>query len=632
MSLAFHPFFIPHIIMVNGLGNFLPLSNAFSLGFLLIIVLCAFSAYAYLVWLFNDKWVALFGAVVFGFSPHVVGHPNHPEIAFIATIPLALYCFHRGTIENRRVLVTLAGLLAGLTTVVTMYMFICLIIMLGLFISALAKSRWRDKGFWLNVTLLVVTVSLSSSWRIYPMLASSDSIGETVNWHGEEEIATDAISYFVNHSNPLFSRIVESNSRAFTGGQISETSYLGYLPLLLIAIGLLTTATRRKMVPWAGLGALFLILRLGSHLVVYGANFEEVLLPKYYLNQLLPEVFASFWAADHFMMGALLPLSVLSCYGLVALQKRFTSIAKPGVILALIAIVALEYHIPVQTDRIFPVGDGAISEQRFAFLEWLEQEDEEIRLINLPMGRWNSKVYNLYQSLSGFPHAEGAISRTPDSAFDYIRANLLLNTWHQQQPISCELVERERYFTGLSQLQADGFSHVVYHREFLHAELIKDSFREAKPSYADEFVWIFRVNYLRESCTEEKSANYEFTRAYANALARGSILDDRPGTVLVFPPTVRAADHFLRYLHHFADIDRSVVTITSDERAGIETRHSDINWAISSGDLEAHAALWLVNKPPEFEAEQTPAYQDWFKERFHFCQRFFEDEGTTIDA
>ncbi len=631
VSLAFHSFSMPHIILFNALDILLPVSNAFSLVYLLIIALCALSAYVYLHWLFQEKWIALLGAVVFGFSPHVVGHPNHVEIAFIATIPLAAYCFHRGTRENRRILTIAAGLLTGLTTVISLYTFVCLLIILGCLVLGLAKKRWRDRSFWRCVALLVVSVSLSSVWRIYPMAVRSDSIAESLKWNVGHVAHTDAISYFVNHSNPLFGLLSDTDQLDVASRQQSLTSYLGYLPLLLIGVGLFTRATRRKMAPWAFLCALFLVLRLGPHLHINGVDYAHILLPKHYLDQLLPVVFAPFWETDRLMMGALLPFAVLSCYGLVATQKRYASIAKPRVILALIAIVALEYNIPVRTDRIFPVGDGAISEERFAFLEWLEQEDDEIRLINLPMGRQQSKIYNLYQSLSGYPHAEGAIARTPDSAFDYIRANLLLNTWHQQQPISCELVDRHEYQSGLDQLKADGFSHVVFHRDFSDAEAISSSFREVEASFMNEYVQIFRLNDLREGCTNEQSAHYSFTRAYADALAQRSIIDDRPGLVLVFPPTVRAADHFLRYHRHFADIDHTVVTVTSDEQAGIETRLSDINWTISSSELEEYAALWLVNKPLEFDAEQTPAFQDWFIKRFHFCQRFQKDDRAVVN-
>ena len=248
------------------------------------------------------------------------------------------------------------------------------------------------------------------------------------------------------------------------------------------------------------------------------------------------------------------------------------------------------------------------------------------------MGRKQSKIYNLYQSLSGYPHAEGAVARTPKSAFDYIRANVLLNTWHQQRrPISCELVERPTYTTGLAQLEADGFTHVVFHQELAHAEAIKASFRQAVPSYADEYVWIFRLDDLRDACTEEQSAYYARSRAYADALQQPSILDERHGIVLVFPPTSQAYDHFLLYLHHFADIDHTLVTLSHDDEASLEIRHSDFQEPYASSQLEQTAALWLFNIPSVADAERTPAFQDWFKGRFHRCQRFPAGERAIVD-
>ena len=365
-----------------------------------------------------------------------------------------------------------------------LYGFICLLITLGLAILALTVARWRDKRFWLNVALLILTISLASLWKVYPFLAASDSTLELAMWHGESEIRTDAISYAVNLKNPIYGRWLGTLAPLAASNHLSETSYLGYLPLLLIAAGLYNAATRRKMAPWVFLCALFLILRLGSRLTVNGTVYSGVILPKHYLNQLLPEVFVSFWEADLFMIGALLPLAVLVCFGLATLKERFALAAKPSFALALIAIVALEYHIPVSTDRVFPVGDGTISQERLAFLDWLDQEAGDVRLINLPMGRPHAKIYGLYQSLSGFPHAEGAISRTPDSAFDYIRANLLLNVLasaaaHQLRTGGPGRVSRwpgpagSRWISLMS----------CFHRDIRDAAAVKASFRAAKPAY-----------------------------------------------------------------------------------------------------------------------------------------------------
>ena len=105
VSLAYHPLFFPNIIVNNALQNFVPLSNAFSLVYLIIICTSALAAYLYILWLFKDKWLALFGAVIFGFSPQVIGYPGWPALAWIAPMPLIMYCVHRGITERNMSLV-----------------------------------------------------------------------------------------------------------------------------------------------------------------------------------------------------------------------------------------------------------------------------------------------------------------------------------------------------------------------------------------------------------------------------------------------------------------------------------------------------------------------------------------------
>ena len=624
VSLTYHPFVIPNIIMVNALSVVMPVANAYSLAYLLIIVSSALSAYIYLLWLFKDKWIALFGAVVFGFSPHIIGHPNHPALAFMATMPLIIYGFHRGVRQDRPGLLIFAGLLTGLTTAIIMYMYICALITLGFFICAFATSRWRDRRFWQYIFLFVLAIAASSVWQIYPLMAGSESIREVVAWHGAPEIKSDAMSYFINYRNPFFGRLAESIIQIRGGSHVSTTSYLGYLPLLLICLGLFSQVTRRRMLPWALLCAVFLILRLGSHLNVNGTMYPDILLPKYYLDQILPVVFESFREVDHFMAGALLPFSVLVCFGLSAIQKRFAIAAKPVFILALAALVAVEYCIPVR--------GRVISDEQVAYLDWLKQDNEtkDTRLINLPMGRNSSKWYSLYQTLSGFPQSEGVISRTPEDAFDYFRANTLLKAWYDRRPVHCDTPEREAYLAGLAQLEQDGFSHIVFHRQRQNWAEVRDSFQDIQPSYRDDFVSIYRLQDLRDSCPAQLDAVQRFAFAYAEALKKPSILDERPAIVVIFPPTAGANDYFMRYLRVYSEIDTTVVTVTSDEQGNVNIEVS--NLPDSAIDLEQYNAVWLVNDYAEFNAERTVAYQEWFSKHFKFCARFHEDERRTIDA
>ena len=498
VSLVYHPINFPYVILVNALQIVMPVSNAFCLAYLLIIYLSTLSAYVYLLYLMKDKWIALFGAVVFGCSPHVIGHPHHPNNAFIVTLPLAVYFFHRGLEEKRWPMALASGVLTGLTSIINIYAYICILMTVGAGIIAFARSRWRGQAFWRDVALLLLALILASLWRILPMLSDSQSFGAALEWTDSER-NQDLISFFVNHRNPVVGPVLESVADAVfpsdgaSARRFSPTSYLGYLPLLLIGVGLLDRATRRRMLPWLALAVIFLILRLGSFLSINGTIYHDIVLPKHYLNILFPFVFEAFVETDNFIIGGLLPIAAMACLGLSALRKRLPVAATRGFVLLLVALTAIEYVIPVE--------GNTIRQERVAYLDWLAQESsEETRVVNLPMGRGNSKHYNLYQALSGFPQAEGAISRTPDEAFAFIRANYILNSWYSFEPATCDGGADEAYVTASDQLEAAGFSHIVFHRLRPRAGEIGESFRNIAPAYNDDFVAIFRLEDLRRTC------------------------------------------------------------------------------------------------------------------------------------
>lgn len=497
VSIVNHPISFLHAIVVNALKAVIPLTNAFNVAHLLIIWMSALSAYVYIHWLFRDKWVALFGAVVFGFSPVVLGKANHTEVSFVATIPLILYGFHRGVQEYRRSYIVAAGLLMGLTSISSLYGYVCAAITVGFAVVAFVFTRWRDKRFWRSVMLLLLTTAISSAWRLYPLMNSTEDLTAALSWHGEFEVRTDLVAYFVNPENPIIGQLADRLIQTASIASFSRISYIGYAPLFLVAIGLFNSGIRRKMLPWFALWIFFLTLRLGSVLQVNGIVYSQIVLPKYFLNKLLPPVFAPFHEADIILMGAALPLAIMTCYGIVALRSRLPSGFWLWVVLLLAGIVALEFYIPPK--------ESIIHHSRLKHVHWLAGEDgsDEIRLINLPMGRSNSKHYNFYQVMHGYPHAEGAISRTPDSAFDYIRANPVMNAWHKGSYLSCEGESAEDYQSAIRALADDGFTHVVWHRHIgkgsTHDEL-NEGFLETVPSYSDESVSIYRLSDLRESC------------------------------------------------------------------------------------------------------------------------------------
>ncbi len=631
VSLVNHPQFLPLSVFVNLLLAVMPLSNAYCLSFLLIIISSALAAYVYLHWLFQDKWLALLGAIVFGLSPQVVGYPYWPSVAWIAPIALALYCFHRGICEKRAGLIALAGLWTGLHTLTVLYNYVVVVIMLAFFICALGASRWRDRVFWRHVALLVLTIAISSAWLLIPMLQAREAFGESLNYYSFGEYGNDILSFFSSHKNPIYGPLAYQLGIPYETSA-NKSSFLGFLPLALIGIGLFNIGVRRRMLTWLGLFLALLILCLGSTLHINGVEYEDILLPKHFLNQLAPTVFAPFATTDLFMPGARLPLAVLTCFGVIALRQRYPRAGKPWVILVFSMIVAVEYHIPISPEPEFPIVGSRFTEERRAFVDWLAGQDEDdIRLINLPFGRDNSKIYLFYQSLHGFPQTDGAISRPPDSAFDYMRRNPVLSIWQENRPTNCVIQDADSYRAGLSQLLEDGYSHIVHHHGFYFWKTISDSFRYVEPAYSDAYVSIYRLDDLRESCPEAYIAGHPFTRAYADALQKHSIIDERQGAIVVFPPTVEAGEQFMRYVRLFGEIDKPVVAVASNERGSIEILSSESPSAGSASALTEQSAVWLVNELAEFNARETEAYQEWFTKRYRFCRRVEEGEGRTIE-
>ena len=163
--------------------------------------------------------------------------------------------------------------------------------------------------------------------------------------------------------------------------------------------------------------------------------------------------------------------------------------------LLLIVLLAAEYYRS-------PPGGHIVPKEEIAFLDWLAAEnDEPVRLINLPMNRGSSKTYIFHQTIGGFPQVEGLATRTPPSAYDYIRANLVLNAWHSRKSLICTVENRYDYLAAVGQLRDDGFSHVVLHYSLLKPDTIEGSFSGLEPAYEDEFVAIYSLKGFSSSCS-----------------------------------------------------------------------------------------------------------------------------------
>ena len=634
MSLDYHPSNMFHVVLLSLLGSVVPVTSAFNCIFLLIILASTVSTYLYLRVLFRDKRVSLFGAVIVGFSQFIVGNAQNPDLNMLVTLPLSLLALHRAVFLRSWTWTAISGILLGVTAYVGMYILVCAMITVAVTIAYFALAHWRDRRFWLQMALLLCLAAIITFPRVYPMIRDSDRFSHALDKTSGKEEGHDLLASFVNYHHPALTPMfyavfgIDETIDAKTGERevhgFSYSSYLGYLPLFLVALGLIKTRYRRKSLPWLFLFLLFFSLRLGSFLRVNDVKFVDIHLPKHYLDQLLPPVFQAFNVTEYFMVGMLLPLAILSCYGLRVVLKSFQPRYHALVIIIAIATVAFEYY---QVPR-----SMEFTGNEFAFNNWLlgESNSEQIRLVNLPMGRQQSKIYGFYQSLNSFPHAEGLAMRTPLDAYNFIRENDLLATWQNNRNVTCHTDSSKKYLSAAQDLLDQGFSHIVHHFSEYRADRIADSLSDLTPAYRDEYVAIYRIQALHDACAD-KIARFQDTLPHLK-------------TFLFSPANLPKSNESFIILHAGDAIDAeaqryyakevsewgALFLISYDEAGELTVTLSDSQTVDIEDIATANRIFRLVSNPQYSNRARDHQFVDWLSQYLVQCKQADLGDSTTV--
>lgn len=606
MSLAYHNFSLPHMLVFGSLQELLPSVNAYVLTYLLIIVANLLSAYVFLLRLVSRPAVACVGAIAFGLHPFVRGHESHPELMTIATIPLTLYCLERVLRNGSWRWAALAGALVGLTAFTSLYTLVCLLTTLGIGAVFLGASRWREPRLWLLLLVMVVVAGSISLPRLYPMLTNRALLAEALDKNAGRDAGNDVIKFFVNADHTLLSQL----QQRFFATDIrlkGSVGYLGILPLLLIGVWLARIRPNRFVFACLAVMLVFLSLRLGSNLVVGGVRYDGIPMPKQLIDQLFPALTKAFYETTNFQIGILLPFVALFSCSLAWLLRNATDRAASAAILLILLVVCFEYYSEstwrMITDR-----------KPLRWIDWLIEEDQRIdtRLIQLPMGRQQSKRYGHFQTFHGFPHIEGAAARTPAESYAYIESNLLLSAWRDDITIECSDQNEHAYRQAADQLRDDGFTHIVYHGRTPADEGNYASFASVPSVYEDRYVRIYLVEDLQLAC---ELPNLGMT---GTLLARPSVQD--------------------RALQHVASL--ATITINSDSLITWRMPYSDMRVdlikshrrAYLDGLLSDSAAIALNYGALEQTDATPPALRDWLMQDFHSCGTFAGLTEPSLEA
>lgn len=595
LSLAFHNFSLPHMLVFGSLQRVMPAFNAYLLSYLLIIAANLAASYLFLLRLVSRPAIACAGAFVVGFSTFVMKHQEHPDMALMATIPLALFCLHRAVHEGQWRWCIFAGLVAGVTAFIGMYVFVCLMMTLGIYALFLARTRWRDARFWQFVVALLLVAGAISMLRLYPMIADRALLSEVLDKKSGSERHNDLLMLFVNTDHPLMEGF---KAQLFAGGRLwaYADGYLGYLPLAVVGLCLLRGGGRRRrqVLPWLVLASLFMFLRLGSVLTIGGEFIGGIPMPKLVLDRLLPWVFEAFWNISNFQIGLLLPWAALFALSLdwllgsLSVRKRLAAVA--AVLLVICAENYSETSWMISRDP-----------QRLDWIDWLEGEGsaDDLRLIHLPMGRNRSKQYGYFQTFNRIPHVEGLASRTPSQAYATINSNLLLRAWQADASLQCRPENQAAYLRAVDDLRALGFTHIVHHRQQLDALQVFASFVQVPSAFDDRFVTIFLVDDLPYACN------------WPESLAAASQAQKR---LLADYPALRSAHGITTITIH----RESLVTMTA--------LHSQMRIDWEGAARRAHARKLLADQvavllwSSDRTSDDLPQpHRDWLMDDFRLC-------------
>lgn len=606
VSLAFHQFTLPHMLVNSVLGTFLPASNAFNLSFLLNHFANAAVTYFLLLFLFRDRWIGLFGAVLVGISS-VVARTIPFEQSTLVTIPLAIYFLQRAVCETNWRFAIICGIVVGFTAYVGLYVSVCMLLTISLYGCYLIWSRFRSPDTWRTVAIIGIAMTIVGAPRMLPMLNNRDHVDEVLDFRSDLGSYSNDLRRYLVH--PVF------------GPYGSQNSYLGLVPLLLIAAGMWSKGARRRMLPWLTILLVFVALSLGTYLTVGGVKYTHILLPQHFLNDLLPVVFRGFSKGRHWMIGVVVPLAILSCYGLQALNRSFSYARFSKLVLAAIVILALEYH-----HR--PISSQLIHESQLSFLDWLETEEEDgyaVRLVHVPMNvthvRW---YYNFLQSLSGFPQIEGGVNRVLPEAYNYIDANLLLRAWKQGKSQHCLPHNQDEYSAAVDQLIEDGLTHAVLHTGGTR-RVESYSFDSVLPAYEDEFVSIYRVQDLADSCNNSAIRSHDHLPHLQRLALSARIKPDPDITLLSASPTYRLDDdQFTYYSLVFEDwagfahlyLDDGAVKVQSAKTKGAE------EFEIGSW----RQLLLRLDVSDSIEPGALQTLDDWLGQAYQPCYPVHESE------
>lgn len=492
LDLTFHSISWTTTTLIALLAPLLGNIAAYNFNILFAVFTSAYAAYLLIRTLVQQRGAAWLGGLIFSLAPYHLAHTaGHPDLTQMAAIPLTILFFTHALTRSSVRAALMAAVMLALVCFTGLYLFeFTAISLLPAFIyAALPQKRWRAPRFWLVLSVFGLTSALLTSPRVVPLISSPDALSSVIEEkYSAETLQTDLLAYVIpSRFNPIFAPIVEEIAARFEMNR-KWPAYLGVIPIVLIILAATWKKNRLVVWSWLLLGLFFAVMSLGPVLRFNGNIYQDIRLPYAWLVGL---PFIRIVARpDYFVLGLLLPLAVIAAIGvdrcLAALAQRRR--AQSALLIALTALLLFEYW-----NGPYPGFELTVS----PIYQQLAQEPGDFAIIDLPLGRRESKDYTLYQVFHQRPIVEGLSGRTPPEAYQYIDSNPLLARWRARQPLDCNALPATDIDAALQQLLNDGFRYVMVHHDSTQLPEAFAAYFTATPRFVDESLSLYALSDLR---------------------------------------------------------------------------------------------------------------------------------------
>jgi hypothetical protein len=338
-------------------------------------------------------------------------------------------------------------------------------------VSAHASSGWswthalRVTGV-LFGTLLAVASPLI--WNGVRLILHGQYVTQTYFWRNAP-IGIDVATLFIGHPfHSLWGAPVQRLYVRMGIDLIESGAWLGIVPVVLAVLALRRGWHERAVRLWAGVGAVFFVWALGSH--VHAAGYNTGLIMPATLIRYLPIV-SNARMPGRTILVVYLAIAMLSAVTIADGRGRWRHPAL--VIAAIVVFVSADY-----LSTPFPL----VAMECPGIYQALRDRPEPGTLAELPLGLGDGfgpltpvdERFFLCQTIHGRPLVGGVTSRLPPNVLAYYKADPLISGWLRLSGLRADAADArplpDRQAAG-ERLMANGIAFVMLNRKTASPEL-----------------------------------------------------------------------------------------------------------------------------------------------------------------